>query len=108
MELPSVISPTTLYQGVSTESRFSKMIYDVAIIGAGPAGLAVAARLREATPSALFTDEEHSRYWRRFNRRETFETEAKRRRRSNNSESGSDSSKAFSEKIDRCSRCSLQ
>ncbi|RVX71309.1 hypothetical protein B0A52_04883 [Exophiala mesophila] len=57
------------------------MIYDVAIIGAGPAGLAVAARLREATPSALFTDDEHRRYWRRFNRRETIQNESKIRRR---------------------------
>jgi len=37
-------------------------IYDVIIIGAGPCGLAVAARLCEATPSALFTDSEHQRY----------------------------------------------
>jgi hypothetical protein len=35
---------------------------DVLIIGAGPCGLAVAARLQESTPSALFTDEEHQRY----------------------------------------------
>ncbi|KAL1968356.1 hypothetical protein VTN77DRAFT_1885 [Rasamsonia byssochlamydoides] len=37
-------------------------IYDVIIIGAGPCGLAVAARLQEETPSAIFTDEEHQRY----------------------------------------------
>lgn len=37
-------------------------IHDVLIIGAGPCGLAVAARLCEHTPSALFTDDEHQRY----------------------------------------------
>lgn len=37
-------------------------ILDVIIVGAGPCGLAVAARLSEPTPAALFTDEEHRRY----------------------------------------------
>ncbi|KAL1590052.1 hypothetical protein WHR41_01057 [Cladosporium halotolerans] len=37
-------------------------IHDVLLVGAGPSGLAVAARLRERTPSALYTDEEHRRF----------------------------------------------
>ncbi|CAL3965080.1 unnamed protein product [Diplocarpon coronariae] len=37
-------------------------IHDVLIIGAGPCGLAVAARLRESTPSALFTESEHQKF----------------------------------------------
>ncbi|KAK0739361.1 hypothetical protein B0T21DRAFT_409712 [Apiosordaria backusii] len=37
-------------------------IHDVIIIGAGPCGLAVAARLREKAPGAIFTDEEHRRH----------------------------------------------
>ncbi|KAH7360759.1 hypothetical protein BKA65DRAFT_391319 [Rhexocercosporidium sp. MPI-PUGE-AT-0058] len=38
-------------------------IHDVLIIGAGPCGLAVAARLRESTPSALFTESEHQKFY---------------------------------------------
>ncbi|CAD0087296.1 unnamed protein product, partial [Aureobasidium vineae] len=38
------------------------LLHDVLIIGAGPCGLAVSARLCERTPSAIFTDTEHQRY----------------------------------------------
>ncbi|KAJ4279731.1 hypothetical protein NW764_005597 [Fusarium oxysporum] len=37
-------------------------VYDVLVIGAGPCGLAISARLHEHTPAALFTDEEHRRF----------------------------------------------
>lgn len=47
---------------VSQELPEDDEIRDVIIIGAGPCGLAVAARLSEETPSAVFTDEEHQRY----------------------------------------------
>lgn len=45
-----------------TEEEVCPDVHDVIIVGAGPCGLAVAARLCEHTPSALFTDEEHQRY----------------------------------------------
>ncbi|KAG9239227.1 hypothetical protein BJ875DRAFT_220118 [Amylocarpus encephaloides] len=37
-------------------------VHDVIIIGAGPCGLALAARLCEDTPASLFTESEHQRY----------------------------------------------
>ena len=40
----------------------SAFIHDVVIVGAGPCGLAVAARLRESNPSPLFTKVEYERY----------------------------------------------
>lgn len=55
------------------------MFYDVLIIGAGPAGLAAAARLREKTPSALFTNEEHARYWKHHKIPTTLQKEHKRK-----------------------------
>ncbi|KAK0124447.1 hypothetical protein ONS95_009402 [Cadophora gregata] len=45
-----------------TEFEAEIPIHDVLIVGAGPCGLAVAARLRESTPSALFTESEHQKF----------------------------------------------
>lgn len=63
---PSLISSPICCRSVPpmtvADASEESTVYDVAIIGAGPAGLAVAARLCEHTPSALFTDDEHQRY----------------------------------------------
>ncbi|KAL2008013.1 hypothetical protein VTN00DRAFT_7995 [Thermoascus crustaceus] len=53
---------TTTDQNNTNNNNMPPEILDVIIIGAGPCGLAVAARLQEETPSAIFTDEEHQRY----------------------------------------------
>lgn len=56
---------------MTAEESFSEL-HDVIIVGAGPCGLAVAARLRERTASAIFTDVEHERYhWIRNHGRQT-------------------------------------
>ena len=46
----------------SISATMTIVVHDVLIVGTGPAGLAIAARLREPTPSAVFTDAEHDRY----------------------------------------------
>lgn len=46
----------------SPASEVLEELLDVIIIGSGPCGLAIAARLRGKHPSALFTDEEQARY----------------------------------------------
>lgn len=54
------VNPSSRASSVSTID--DPVIHDVLIVGTGPSGLAVAARLNEPLPSAIFTDEEHSRY----------------------------------------------
>jgi len=68
------------------------MVYDIAIIGAGPCGLAVAARLSEKTPSALFTNDEHARYWKRH-REQANSLEQERNKRKTSTDSGYGSEK---------------
>lgn len=39
----------------------NEVLYDIIIVGAGPCGLSIAARLCERNAAAIFTDEEHQR-----------------------------------------------
>lgn len=64
------------------------MLYDIAIIGAGPSGLAAAARLRERTPSALFTNEEHARYWKKYRKHSNSLEQEHKRRKLSSTDSG--------------------
>lgn len=41
---------------------FSDSLFEVSIVGGGTCGLAVAARLCEATPGSIFTEDEHQRF----------------------------------------------
>lgn len=41
---------------------FSDSLFEVAIVGGGTCGLAVASRLCEATPGSIFTEDEHQRF----------------------------------------------
>ena len=80
---------------LSTGRVPAKMVYDIAIIGAGPCGLAMAARLSEQTPSALFTNDEHARYWKKHKKQaNSLEQERRNRKASMDSGYGSEEEKA--------------
>lgn len=65
----SLIPGTSASNKMSIPEETGVHVHDVIIVGGGPCGLGVAARLCEAFPAANFTDEEHQRYhWIRSHR----------------------------------------
>ena len=99
---PPVLSDHIPLMVVITSFIILMSATDVLIIGAGPCGLALAARLSERTPSALFTDDEHARYWNHHQRKDSLQREA-RRRRKQSSCSSHDTDSGYSTEASTCS-----
>ncbi|CAO1634999.1 unnamed protein product [Parajaminaea phylloscopi] len=62
-QTPALVSspfhPTSLPPSAGTQSLAPHALFDLVIIGAGPACLALLTRLLESRPAALYTEEEH-------------------------------------------------